>query len=184
MYIQILLYYYIYYIYINYIIIWYISGKWRAFDLEDLDSNCWSLPEIPNLWPWQIVLFLFLGGRRTRRNPKITWLILYVHIYIYIWVNFITTSLFSLTGILVRIRGVIPNWPQQFRLVNYYNLYPDKYIYICVVIVDGPRVDLRPSHRDENCSLFHVLDWSLDWLETLQGNPMKSLGKPWFDTLV
>ena len=27
------------------------------------------------------------------------------------WVNFITTSLFSLTGIMVRIRGIIPKWP-------------------------------------------------------------------------
>jgi hypothetical protein len=30
--------------------------------------------------------------------------------------KFITTSLFSLTGIMVRIRGIIPKWPQDSGL--------------------------------------------------------------------
>ena len=38
-----------------------------------------------------------------------------------IWVNLITTSLFSLTGIMVH-KGNHPQMAQQFRLVKYYNL--------------------------------------------------------------
>ena len=45
----------------------------------------------------------------------------YVHIYIYIslsppWVNYndpTATSLFSLTGFLVRLREIIPKWPNN-----------------------------------------------------------------------
>ena len=33
-----------------------------------------------------------------------------------IWVNFITTSLFSLTGIMVRLWGIIPKWPNYSGL--------------------------------------------------------------------
>ena len=41
-----------------------------------------------------------------------------------IWVNFITTSLFSLTIIIVS-RGNDPQMAQQFRLVKYELIYPD-----------------------------------------------------------
>ena len=37
-----------------------------------------------------------------------------------IWVNEITTSLFSLTGIMVS-KGNYPQMAELFRLVNYYN---------------------------------------------------------------
>ena len=41
--------------------------------------------------------------------------------YHYIWVNLITTSLFSLTGIMVN-KGNDPQMAARFRLVKYYNL--------------------------------------------------------------
>ena len=43
-------------------------------------------------------------------------------IYHLIWVNFITTSLVSLTGNHGFYRGIIPKWAARFRLVEYYNL--------------------------------------------------------------
>ena len=48
-------------------------------------------------------------------------LFLDIYIYIYTWVNFITTSLFSLTIILVS-KGNHPQMAEHFRSVNYYNL--------------------------------------------------------------
>ena len=59
---------------------------------------------------------------------------LYVIIY-YIWVNFITTSLFSLTGIMVNKRNH-PQMGQQFRLVKYYNL-PRLYTLYPLVMMAG-----------------------------------------------
>ena len=46
---------------------------------------------------------------------------LYVDIHVCIWVNFITTSLFSLTIIIVN-RGNDPQMAARFRLVKSYNL--------------------------------------------------------------
>ena len=55
-----------------------------------------------------------------------------------LWVNFITTSLFSLTGIMVRIREIIPKWPQDSGEWNMI-IYPDikSHIYIYIYIYTG-----------------------------------------------
>ena len=53
----------------------------------------------------------------TFNNPE-TWVL---SRFFCIWVNFITTSLFSLTGIMAS-KGNYPQMAQLFRLVNYYNL--------------------------------------------------------------
>ena len=42
-----------------------------------------------------------------------------------IWVNLITTSLFSLTGIMVYVREIIPKWPQDSGRWNII-IYPDR----------------------------------------------------------
>ena len=47
----------------------------------------------------------------------------------FIWVNFITTSLFSLTGIMVS-KGNHPKMALRFRLVKYDGIYPD----LCISI--------------------------------------------------
>ena len=68
---------------------------------------------------WDSSPFLpFLGSRM--------WNDMVVFLYKpWFWVNLITTSLFSLTGILVD-KGNHPQMAELFRLVNYYNIiYPD-----------------------------------------------------------
>ena len=69
-------------------------------------------------------------GRAAQRGDRnlIESRILYLYIYIYISGQIITTSLFSLTGIMVS-KGNHPKWP-YFRFVNYYNL--PRYIYIYI----------------------------------------------------
>jgi hypothetical protein len=56
--------------------------------------------------------------------------------YVYIYGQIITTSLFSHTGIMV-IKGNHPQMAELFRLVKYYNLPRYIYIYVCVFDDDG-----------------------------------------------
>ena len=102
----------------------------------------------------------FFGGAKNETKSK-NYMIDTICTYIYIWVNFITTSLFSLTGILVRIRGVIPNWPQQLRLVNYDNL--PIYIYMWFLLMDLEWIYVPPiGMRVVRCSMEQIDHW-IDW---------------------
>ena len=68
--------------------------------------------------------------------------------YFIIWVNYVATSLFSLTGIMGNKRNH-PKMAQQFRLVKYYNL-PRIVIVIIIVEMSSFHRNSIPSHHESD----------------------------------
>ena len=86
-----------------------------------------SLAANPDGWRWwrgaSRVAGCDASERWWLRNPfnMGLWICLDIHIYICIWVNLITTSLFSRTLRMMVSKGNHPQMAEPFRLVKYYN---------------------------------------------------------------
>ena len=84
-----------------------ISGIILPFIYWGFFHNQQGIPFFTNTRPSSLEGLISQIQRIRSWRPGNNWNILEHNI----WVNLITTSLFSLTGIMVRIREIIPKWP-------------------------------------------------------------------------